>query len=145
MDAKIDKDALIEALALKTNETTFAQIARQFGCTQQNVDYYRKRYAEDILTIARQHLAADIPAIYRALSEQAQSGDVAAIRLVLEHLNLMHPESQRQAGEEVVSEFVARYYAANEHVRAMVAELQAQRERELSERRKALGGNDGAN
>lgn len=141
--SKLDKDTVIEAIALKTSDVTWSAVARQLGCTPENLNYYRRKYADEILAVARQHLATDIPAIYRALSQKAQEGDVAAIKLVLEHLNLMHADSQRQAGEEVVSEFVARYYAANERVRAMVAELREQRERELEQRRKVIGGNDG--
>ena len=38
----LDKDAVIQAIALKTPATTWKSLAGDFGCSVQNIEHYRK-------------------------------------------------------------------------------------------------------
>lgn len=134
----LNTQQVIEAITTKGAGDTWKALAERLGCTRQNIDHYRKQYADEIQALAKAYLSADVPLFYRALSEKAQTGDVPAIRLVFEHLGLDKPEGDKGVTQDVIFEVVARYYANNEAVRVMVEQLQAEREKELAERRKAL-------
>lgn len=88
--------AIVYALAEKRPGDTWEQIAKKLGLSRRQLFNLRcdKRIQGASVKIAREMLNADIPDVYRALTEKAKSGDIPAIRLFLELIGEFNIETK---------------------------------------------------
>jgi len=92
----------IELLA--KGDMNMVQICQELDIHRTTLYSWRKKsqFVEAVIVRARQLIRVNLPEVYNALTEQAKDGNIAGIKLVLEHLERLE-ELKTEAAESELS------------------------------------------